>query len=1100
MVLNVTAVQGLSPSRLRDRLLAEFRRGARASIGAALWIGPTAEAVDEARQQLPALDSSGAILGPLMFDWGGLADYIVRRLDPSCRIITSERRRLLLHEVILELRQKKLLAYFDRYSESHGFFDSLFGMLAEFAEANIAPEILATADFGPAGRELKKKEMALIIEQYQTRLRLEGRLDTAATLPFAVRLLKNAKRRPFEKVNAVFVDGVNAISPVRLSLLQQIGGKTSRIFVAMPGEANGARNELFQQPRAIIEAIRQAFASVDVITLDDDPTPAGLHHLRRTLFSETIAQEQSPDTAGLSSIEAAGTLSEVRLVARRIRILLSDARPAKPSLFDETVRPEQILVVARRLDDVRDVLAEVFDDYQVSIDMEGGSSSAPNPQAKAFIRAARLADVDWPFAGTTALLRNGLFFPAWPECDGDLEMPRHAEALLRMLGEPRGRANVLRAVDIWADSPPEGLEDEGAEEPRRLKIIRLAKRCRPFLNRFYGAWDRLPLRASPSEFVGALRDFADDLGFQVNAGAEGRSSLHSLWLILGLWATGWRKTREPLSRADFFQQIETLSIEEPESRRSLTGRVRIRSAESAAALQADFVFLIGLGEKTYPNLSPPDSLLDDVDRRILEAEGLRSPASSEERLPGEMLLFHRLVALPRKELILSYAAVDERGQRLLPSTFLRAVRDCFTDRVIPVEHQRMPIEGYAKRRPISAGEWRVQFAAAMNKTATDAGKWKHPRLAPDLTANLQDAARMARRRFRSDDFNQFDGWLEQPKIVRDLNVQFGPAKTFSPTALESYVACPFRFFLGSVLGLEPLEEPIEDVETTRRGSAIHRALARFHEKLLRESGAGPTPAATAELQRQIAAAVLEYQERAPTQAAKVLWGLEGKRLQRVASRYAKQWRKFIDNWAERNALPVPARLEAEFGLQPSHRANEVEHALTEPALTIDVNGIEVRIGGRIDRVDVTELPEGIGFWVIDYKTGNPLHYSIGALVRFEKLQLGLYALAVEKSLFAGQKARPLGLAYWLVTDQGPKGFPDGKQRFSWLDAPEQWQRFREQLEAWVAELVRNIRSGHFPLAPRSPFCTDTCHFGQVCRIAQSRRTSKVWNLPLPVLS
>jgi hypothetical protein len=39
-----------------------------------------------------------------------------------------------------------------------------------------------------------------------------------------------------------------------------------------------------------------------------------------------------------------------------------------------------------------------------------------------------------------------------------------------------------------------------------------------------------------------------------------------------------------------------------------------------------------------------------------------------------------------------------------------------------------------------------------------------------------------------------------------------------------------------------------------------------------------------------------------------------------------------------------------------------------------------------------------------------------------------------------------------------------------------------------------LREGRFPLAPRSENCTETCSFGQVCRIAQSRNIGKVWDL------
>jgi len=184
----------------------------------------------------------------------------------------------------------------------------------------------------------------------------------------------------------------------------------------------------------------------------------------------------------------------------------------------------------------------------------------------------------------------------------------------------------------------------------------------------------------------------------------------------------------------------------------------------------------------------------------------------------------------------------------------------------------------------------------------------------------------------------------------------------------------------------------------------------------------------------------------------------------------------------------PHLVEAGFGLPPEDGKNK-------PAgpLIVSVGGVEIRIGGRIDRVDIAELDGELGFWVIDYKTGRATSYTSTSLDRLEKMQLTLYALAVEKVFFPGRKARPLGLAYWLVTDTGPKGVLP-RRAMAWLSDPGAWTRFRDQLESWVATIVGRLREGRFPLAPLKDNCTDTCPFGQMCRISQSRNTGKVWDL------
>src|SRR5439155_21621220 len=152
-----------------------------------------------------------------------------------------------------------------------------------------------------------------------------------------------------------------------------------------------------------------------------------------------------------------------------------------------------------------ELFREVFDEYAVPHEAEGADQLARVPAVAFLLRAWRLADADWPFAGVAAVLRSTYFRPTWPEVQADPEVPAKAEALLRMLGETRGRDAYLAAVREWEHTPPDPLEDEQAEEPRRKRIQRLAKRCRPFLERFFRAWDRFKPAGSGEALAGWLK-------------------------------------------------------------------------------------------------------------------------------------------------------------------------------------------------------------------------------------------------------------------------------------------------------------------------------------------------------------------------------------------------------------------------------------------------------------------------------------------------------------------------------------------------------------------------------------------------------------------
>ena len=511
------------------------------------------------------------------------------------------------------------------------------------------------------------------------------------------------------------------------------------------------------------------------------------------------------------------------------------------------------------------------------------------------------------------------------------------------------------------------------------------------------------------------------------------------------------------------------------------GRVRVLSAIGARNLSTPVVFLVGLGERGFPNLGSRKSLLSDDDRAALGRAGL--PLDLRDPLADEMLLFTQIVTGARARLILSYPAIDQRGQDLLPGSFLLAVEACFRPGAIPRERRVMLLDGFHHDRPLSAAEYRVRVGMAWPLGAAN--------LAEEVRHNLTDAAEMARRRFADTEFTAHDGLFTDPLLIDWVGQLFGPTRVFSPTALEDYVACPYRFFLRHLLRLEPLDEPTEEVEVTRRGMTYHRALSRLHLRLRDEGRDRPSREVEADIHHEMRRAVDEDIQRAPGPASQALWRLEGERLLRSTKRYNAQWAKFVEPWNKVGVAPLPRHFEADFGLPVP------EGQAPLPPLVIRVDGIEVQISGRIDRVDLVELDDGLGFWIIDYKTGRAGHYTGTDLAQFRKLQLTLYALAVEEVFLAGRGARPLGLAYWLVSDTGSKVALPGRQVMQWRDDPRRWVDIREALQRWVAQLATNIRRGAFPLAPRSEDCTSTCPYGPVCRIGQSRSVGKVFDLPLP---
>jgi ATP-dependent helicase/DNAse subunit B len=1030
---------------LRAALLDRFR-----AAPGALWLGPTRRAVTEARRSL----------GPdaAMWSIADFADDVVRRGDPDARPLSAAQRRLVADDLVQELFQQGEVKHFGAVSDTRGFTEGLTNLFAELQRLDVSP-----AEFTHAAGQPKERECARVYARYMQELSRLHLLDPDGRTARAAALLRDESYRPFDVVRTVFVEGFTDFSAVQFELLDALAGRVEEMWFGLPDEPDDDRAELFSVPRGTLQRLTEKYpdATVDTVPRSGGQVPevSGLTHIARQLFRSMRSVEVAENADGMSLIEAPGVLGEARMVARRIKTLLLDGVP-----------PEEILIVLRDIEPNAELLREVFAEYGLPVDIEGTEPLLRHGSVAALLRAVRLPEDDWPFAGVTALLRNTFFRPMWPEIAGDPEMANKAEALLRLLGEPRGRDAYLAAAQRWAEEIQPGLEDEQAQESRRRRTHELASHCAAFLPRFFRAWDDAPTLAPLAEHVAWLRRFADDLGFPEDA------ALTRLWREIDCWLA---RPGRPLDRKTFHRRLTSLAsgaglAKTPRG----SGRIRVLSAEMARNLDADVVFLMGLGERSFPRLLLPPTLLDESERQAFKQAGIAF-AGANELLPSEMLLFYQLVTKPRRGLVLSYPAVDARGQALLPSSFLLAVVDCFNDGAIATTGRRMLTEGYDRDEPLSHAELRVLLARR-----ADDGHGQMP-------ANLRDAADLSRRRFHEGTYNAYDGSFSDPDVIDEVARIFVPERVFSPTALEDYVACPFRFFLKHVLRLEPLEDPKEEIEVTRRGQAFHRALARLHRSLKEQGIHRPSDAVRSQMLHEIEDAVREDVSRAPSPASKALWRLEGQRLLRVASRYGAQWEKFLEPWQGKKVQPTPHWFEVDFGLAGA------DGSMPHGPLIIRSDGIEVRVSGRIDRVDIATLPDGPAFWIIDYKTGLAGNYTGADLANFRRLQLTLYALAVEEVLLADKGARPLGLAYWMVTETGPKIALPAKNQLVWLDEPRQWRTVREKLQAWVATLASNIRRGNFSLTPRSDNCTELCPFSQVCRITQSRHVGKEGMLALP---
>jgi RecB family exonuclease len=402
--------------------------------------------------------------------------------------------------------------------------------------------------------------------------------------------------------------------------------------------------------------------------------------------------------------------------------------------------------------------------------------------------------------------------------------------------------------------------------------------------------------------------------------------------------------------------------------------VHVLGAKEARQWSLPVVFVCGLVQGQFPQASRQDDFFPDPARRALRSSGI-ALRTSEDNEMEEQFLFDAALGRARTRTVLSYPETDARGERNPLSLFL--------------EPLGLPA---ALAQPV--------------RPATEAGP------PPSLSAALTSADLLA-------------AIAERHGAVR-------------PSALESFLQCPFQFFARYSLRLErPPARPEDRLDARVQGTLVHQALAEWKR--------APQPIAP------LFAALFEQ-----------MCAQEGIRPGYRTEALRRQMLADLERAVEDTQWPPGMRSETEKDLDV---AVGPLRAVAGP-LRVVVGPLRVK--ARLDRVETSA--DGRAY-VIDYK------YSLKSkeyLKDENALQGPLYLLALEAS---GQK--PAGMFYCSLREQVRYvGWSDGGAGVSSLPLEREWL---ERAAARSARAAEEIAQGRIEVKPADLDRCRYCDFRDVCR-------------------
>lgn len=183
--------------------------------------------------------------------------------------------------------------------------------------------------------------------------------------------------------------------------------------------------------------------------------------------------------------------------------------------------------------------------------------------------------------------------------------------------------------------------------------------------------------------------------------------------------------------------------------------------------------------------------------------------------------------------------------------------------------------------------------------------------------------------------HSFKGFKGEVKATNDKG-------NYSITNLESYIACPFKFYLSKAL---PLKE--DDYHSRWRGTMLHKMLETVYHKEF------DIEYAINEGKKLYVQSVNdEHQEFTPKEEA---------------------YMEIIEYWARRVLPLIRKQVEDEFGMNIDSFNDDAEIGIGFD-LFDPVTGNKYHFGGKIDKLVLTSTDTSKFYTIVDYKTGSERFY------------------------------------------------------------------------------------------------------------------------------
>ena len=874
-----------------------------------------------------------------------LSDTLMRIYGGGAKPRLGDVARLgILYRAVREVKPR--LTYYRKSADRVRFYEKLMSVMEDFAAYRADKEKIIPL-LKKEGTRQKYQDLFLIYESYNA-LRRQDYRDHFDDLDTTCRLLA---AHPYFENKLVLIDNFGGFTAQEYQVLEYMFLQASDCALTLTADTNEQR--LFAPTLQHLSRLEQLCQQLGLPCKRTEL--AGTHRfaseslsvLERYLFSAKRPKTPLADDGSVRIFTAAGPDSEVRLVAQDIR----------RRVLSGECRYQDISVVSNVQQEYQHTVEMIFDELDIPLYTDRKVDVLSRPLFSMILHAMDAVEYNYRFEDMFSLaatylcgldheqvarlenyvymwnLRGKKWEMEWTQNPYGLdarESKEQADALLAQINEYRARLIgplIEFAEDTRVGSARELLAAvwrllENYGVSARLKKLAEGEQNREAAEQWLRLYD-------------LLIELLDQLALVLGDAKISRKTLHD---IMEVCLRGYRFGVVPA----YMDQVHFGDM------------IRARSG------QVKHMYVLGAVAGKFPAGVNGSNMITDEDIRQLRAENVMLSKDSLTVSREQQFCLYRTLSSAAESLTFTFSAFSADGKVQLPSTLLGRITDKLIDLQVSEDPGEMTHCKDLMRAAMFLPEQSEQFA--------DVARFLKEYTGTDVQA--------LRRKERNEE--------NLPREV--VEALYGKCLSASQSRMESFVGCPFHYFLHYGLRLQETE-PVT-FAANYVGDFVHYGMEHLLGEIT-QSG---------DLSTWDYARVDEYlAEVSRRYYAEKMQDMSAPRFDHLFDRIRRTMqlvgRSALDELRSSRFRPLGQEFKFET--------------------TIPLDGeMRARINGSIDRVDVAELDGRQWIKIVDYKTGDK-KMDLGMIYNGYQLQLPLYSKMLQ-SEHGFEHSRIAAMEYFLA--------------------------------------------------------------------------------------